>query len=74
MVRATIAFERRYSLSGRLVFLMFQEPNTPLNIPLGSPEYGSTLEERRSWNALEFAERYGLKLVGINFFLLDATD
>jgi hypothetical protein len=31
------------------------------------------LEERRSWNAAEFGKKYGLKLVGANFFLLDAA-
>ncbi|KAI0311223.1 PEBP-like protein [Amylostereum chailletii] len=58
----------------RYTFLLFQEPHAepPLHIPEDTVEYGAALEERRSWNALEFGERYGLKLVGVNFFLVRA--
>jgi hypothetical protein len=51
------------------VFLLFQEPASGISIPQGEPEYGAALEERRSWNALEFAKKYDLKLIGANFFL-----
>lgn len=51
------------------VFLLFQEPKGGITIPEGSPEYGSALEERRSWDVLAFWEKYNLKLLGANFFL-----
>ncbi|CAL1710498.1 unnamed protein product [Somion occarium] len=41
----------------RYVFLLFQEPgSTAFTVPAGSPEYGAALEERRSWDAVKFAE------------------
>lgn len=51
-------------------FVLFEEPQSaqPFHIPGGAKEYGAALEERRSWDAMEFAARYGLKLVGVNFF------
>lgn len=52
-----------------LAFLLFEEPEGGVNIPQGAVEYGVKLEERRSWNPVKFAEQYGLKLVGANFFL-----
>ncbi|KAF8625487.1 hypothetical protein AX15_005352 [Amanita polypyramis BW_CC] len=58
----------------RYTFLLFQEPPSGVNIPHGAPEYGSALEERRSWSTMAFAERYNLKLVGANFFLLRSQD
>ncbi|TFK47412.1 PEBP-like protein [Heliocybe sulcata] len=59
----------------RYVFLLFQEPpSAPLAIPEGAVEYGAALEERRSWNALDFAKKYGLKLVGANFFICRSTE
>ncbi|KAL1746006.1 phosphatidylethanolamine-binding protein [Schizophyllum fasciatum] len=55
----------------RYTFLLFQEPAADaFAIPEGAPEYGAALEERRSWNAIEFGEKYGLKLVAANFFLV----
>ncbi|KAF9442588.1 PEBP-like protein [Macrolepiota fuliginosa MF-IS2] len=57
--------------SHRYTFLLFEEPKGGVTIPQGATEYGTTLEERRSWNALKFAEEYGLKLVGVNFFLCE---
>ncbi|KII86243.1 hypothetical protein PLICRDRAFT_114452 [Plicaturopsis crispa FD-325 SS-3] len=55
----------------RYIFLLFEEPSSgPLVIPPDAPEHGAALEERRSWNVLEFARKYGLTLVGANFFLV----
>ncbi|KAL1706578.1 phosphatidylethanolamine-binding protein [Schizophyllum commune] len=55
----------------RYTFLLFQEPAADsFAIPEGAPEYGAALEERRSWNGVEFGEKYGLKLVAANFFLI----
>ncbi|KAA1479223.1 PEBP-like protein [Dentipellis sp. KUC8613] len=57
----------------RYTFLLFEEPTgEAFEIPKGAPEYGATLEERRSWDAVKFGEQYGLKLVGANFFLVNA--
>lgn len=59
----------------RYIFLLFQEPaSVPIEIPQGEPEYGATLEERRSWNAIDFAQKYGLVLVGANFFICRSTE
>ncbi|GLB36844.1 putative phosphatidylethanolamine-binding protein [Lyophyllum shimeji] len=57
----------------RYTFLLFEEPAGGFTVPEGAPEYGSALEERRSWNALDFGNRYGLQLVGANFFLVQAA-
>jgi hypothetical protein len=56
------------------VFLLFEEPIGGYEIPGGAPEYGAELEQRRSWNAVAFGEKYGLKLIGADFFLLRASD
>lgn len=54
--------------------MLFQEPSSEsFMIPQGAKEYGATLEERRSWEPLEFATRYGLKLVGANFLLITSA-
>ena len=57
-------------------FLLFQEPAgaEPFTIPLGAPEYGAALEERRSWNPITFAEKYNLKLIGANYFLVRSAE
>ncbi|KAG8965157.1 hypothetical protein FRC03_000864, partial [Tulasnella sp. 419] len=53
----------------RYVLLLFKEPEgyTILAEDVG----GHTKEERRHWNAIEFAKVKGLELVGVNFFLVD---
>ncbi|KAI0746235.1 PEBP-like protein [Daedaleopsis nitida] len=60
----------------RYTFLLFQEPATaePFTVPQGAPEYGAALEERRSWNPVAFAEKHGLKLVGVNYFLVRSAE
>ncbi|KAI0794945.1 phosphatidylethanolamine-binding protein [Abortiporus biennis] len=60
----------------RYTFLLFQEPRSVdgFSVPEGSPEYGAALEERRSWDAVKFADKYGLKLVGANFMLIRAVE
>ncbi|KAI0748929.1 PEBP-like protein [Fomes fomentarius] len=61
----------------RYTFLLFQEPvggEQPFTIPQGAPEYGAALEERRSWNPITFAEKHGLKLVGVNYFLVRSAE
>ena len=42
-------------------------------MPQGEPEHGAVLEERRSWDPVKFAEKYGLKLVGANYFLVTSA-
>ncbi|VDB92384.1 unnamed protein product [Peniophora sp. CBMAI 1063] len=58
----------------RYTFLLFQEPAsaTGFTVPEGEPEHGTALEERRSWDAVAFGKKHGLKLVGANFFLVRA--
>ncbi|KAI0329364.1 PEBP-like protein [Cubamyces sp. BRFM 1775] len=60
----------------RYIFLLFQEPASaePFAVPQGAHEYGAALEERRSWSPVAFAEKYGLKLVGANYFLVNAPE
>ncbi|KAJ3751378.1 PEBP-like protein [Lentinula detonsa] len=59
----------------RYCFLLFQEPiGDSFSIPEGAKEYGAALEERRSWNAFEFGNQYGLKLVGVNYFIVKSAD
>jgi hypothetical protein len=50
---------------------LFEEPQGGMTVPEGAVKYGTALEQRRSWNALKFAEQYKLKLVGVtppNYF------
>lgn len=56
------------------MFLLFEEPIGGYNVPAGAPEYGAELEQRRGWDAVAFGEKHGLKLVGVDFFLLRAED
>jgi hypothetical protein len=56
------------------VFILFEEPAGFAGIPEGAVEYGSKLEERRSWSAVKFGESYGLKLVGVDYFLVRGKD
>ena len=43
-------------------------------VPPNAPEHENELGQRGKWNAAEFAQRYGLKLVGANFPMISATD
>lgn len=56
-----------------VAFLLFEQP-TSFSVPEHAPEYGAALEERRSWNAVEFGNKYGLRLVGANFFLVQSVE
>jgi len=59
----------------RYVFLLFEEPaGTELTIPADAPEHGAALEQRRSWDAMAFGEKYGLKLVGATYFLVKSVE
>ncbi|KAG6916978.1 hypothetical protein DXG01_004407 [Tephrocybe rancida] len=58
----------------RYTFLLFEEPASGFTVPQGAPEYGAALEERRCWNAVDFGEKYGLRPVGANWFLVRAVD
>jgi phosphatidylethanolamine-binding protein (PEBP) family uncharacterized protein len=57
----------------RYTFLLFQEPiSDSLVISPDDPEHGETPEQRQHWNAVEFGDKYDLKLVGANFFLVSS--
>ncbi|TFK64213.1 PEBP-like protein [Pluteus cervinus] len=58
----------------RYTFLLFEEPAGGYTIPPDAPEWGSALEERRSWNAVKFGEQYGLKLIGANYFIVRSKE
>lgn len=56
------------------MFLLFEEPIGGYEIPVRAPEHSTEPEQRRRWNGVAFGEKYGLKLVGADFFLLRAAD
>ena len=56
------------------MFLLFEEPIGGYEIPADAPERSAELDQRRGWGAVAFGEKYGLKLVGADFFLLKAAD
>jgi hypothetical protein len=56
------------------VFLLFEEPVGGYEIPASAPEHGAELGQRGRWNAVAFGEKYGLRLVGADFFLLEEAD
>lgn len=45
-----------------------------MTIPEGAVEHGAELEQRRKWDAVEFGKKYGLTLVGANYFLVKSKD
>ncbi|KAG7440057.1 PEBP-like protein [Guyanagaster necrorhizus] len=57
----------------RYTFLLFEEP-AGFSVPQGAVEYGAEMTQRRSWNAIEFGKKYGLKLVGASYFLVRSTE
>jgi len=57
----------------RYVFLLFQEPSGGINLSADAVERKGDFEARPKWNALTFAENYGLKLVGINYFMTQVS-
>ncbi|KAF8845560.1 PEBP-like protein [Paxillus ammoniavirescens] len=54
----------------RYVFLLYQEPILDFVIPPDAPEHKNGPNDRAKWNAAKFAEEYGLKLVGVNYFFV----
>lgn len=61
------------NLSSLLVFLLFQEPSGGINLRNDSVEHNGDVKARSKWNALAFAEDYGLKLVGVNYFMTQVS-
>ena len=57
-----------------IAFLLWQEPSTTqtLRLPEDALEYGTALEERRSWDPVALEDKHGLKLVGATYFLIQA--
>ncbi|KAG2032656.1 phosphatidylethanolamine-binding protein [Suillus americanus] len=54
----------------RYVILLYQEPNADFLIPADAPERKNEPANRKNWNSAEFADKYGLKLVGVNYFVV----
>ena len=52
-----------------LVFLLFEEPYGGVKIPTDAPE--SDEKDRKGWDAIKFADKYDLKLVGANYFMTE---
>ena len=55
------------------MFLLFEEPYQWLRNPCRRARIRAEVEQR-GWSAVAFEEKYGLKLVGADFFLLGAAD
>ncbi|KAG2126081.1 phosphatidylethanolamine-binding protein [Suillus cothurnatus] len=54
----------------RYVILLYQEPNADFSIPADASERKNEPANRKNWNAAEFADKHGLKLVGVNYFVV----
>lgn len=59
---------------GLLVFLLYQEPSMDFLIPTHADEYKSGPKDRARWSTAHFAERYGLKLVGVNYVVVKGDE
>ena len=52
--------------------MLFREPkNADFSIDAQEDLGGNEFEQRRKWNAMEFAAKKGLTLVGVTFFVVD---
>ena len=40
-------------------------------MPADAVENNGDVKSRAKWNALKFADQYGLRLVGVNYFLTE---
>jgi hypothetical protein len=56
------------------VFLLFEEPVGGYEIPALAQEHEIKLEQRKGWDVVAFGRKYGLKLVGSDFFVSKAAD
>lgn len=54
----------------RYTFLLFKEPAGGVNFTIDDFGGGHGRQQRRHWDAIKFAEQKGLKLVGVDFFLV----
>ncbi|KAF9242345.1 phosphatidylethanolamine-binding protein [Melanogaster broomeanus] len=54
----------------RYVFLLYQEPTLDFSIPADAPEHRNGPKDRGKWNAAKFAEKYGLRLVAVNYIFV----
>ncbi|KAG2338826.1 PEBP-like protein, partial [Suillus weaverae] len=52
----------------RYVLLLYREPNLDFSIPVDAPERKNEPANRKNWNVAGFVNKYGLKLVGVNYF------
>ncbi|KAJ2904798.1 PEBP-like protein [Zalerion maritima] len=57
----------------RYTFILFKEPDA-FEVPKDAKEHGAALEERRSWNAMDFAETSGLELFPLSEGATGSTD
>ncbi|KAN0101021.1 Phosphatidylethanolamine-binding protein PEBP [Tylopilus felleus] len=58
----------------RYVFLLYQEPSLDFAIPTHADEYKSAPKDRAKWDVASFAEKYGLKLVAVNYVVVRGDD
>ncbi|KAF5329805.1 hypothetical protein D9619_009404 [Psilocybe cf. subviscida] len=58
----------------RYIFLLFQEPAGGLSLPTDATESSGGEKSRPKWNAMTFAERNQLKLVGATFFQTEVKE
>nr|GAT47806.1 predicted protein [Mycena chlorophos] len=57
----------------RYTFVLFREPPN-FTLPTGSSELDPSIEARRRWSALEFAERNTLEIVGATYYLVRSEE
>ena len=50
------------------MFLLFREPAEGYEVPPDAIEFNE--RHRKCWDGMDFAKRYGLQLVGANFFVV----
>ena len=69
MKRCTLTFW----LCTHIVFLLFEEPAHGYTVPLEAIEHNAEFTSRVNWDAVKFAEEYGLRLAGVNFFFTEVS-
>ncbi|KAH7918163.1 PEBP-like protein [Leucogyrophana mollusca] len=52
----------------RYAILLFKEPSAGFTLPADAAEHQDSMEGRAKWDAVRFAENYGMRLAAVNFF------
>lgn len=73
-MKELLTYDNNRSGPHRYVFLLFREPKdfAPTIKDVGAPSNEFT--DRRNWNAMEFAKKNGLALVGATFMQVEVAE